>query len=68
MSWQNLVFQASSAKEKILEEKLDRTKKAVEKDRDAVSRELADALGAELTEDQKNRNTGKSRMKVTGSV
>ena len=51
----NLVFQASSAKEKILEEKLDRTKKAVEKDRDAVSRELADALGAELTEDQKSR-------------
>jgi hypothetical protein len=51
----NLVFQASAAKEKILEEKLDRTKKAVEKDRDAVSLELADALGAELTEDQKNR-------------
>ena len=43
------------AKHKILEEKLDRTKKAIEKDRDAVSGELADALSAELTEDQKSR-------------
>ena len=51
----NLVFQASAAKEKILEEKLSRTKRSIENDRDTVSRELADALGAELTEDQKSR-------------
>ena len=50
----NLVFQASAAKEKILDEKLDRTKKAVEKDRDAVSRELSDVLGADLNDDQKS--------------
>ena len=51
----NLVFQASAAKEKILEEKLESTKKNVEKDRDAVSRELSDALNANLSEDKKNR-------------
>lgn len=51
----NLVFQANAAKEKILDEKLDRTKKAVERDRDTVSRELSDALGADLTDDQKSR-------------
>lgn len=50
-----LVFQANAAKEKILDEKLDRTKKAVERDRDTVSRELSDALGADLTDDQKSR-------------
>ena len=51
----NLVFQASVTKEQILEEKLARTKKAVEKDRDTVSRELGDALGTDLNEDQKGR-------------
>ena len=51
----NLVFQANAAKEKILDEKLDRTKKAVERDRDTVSRELADALAADLNDDQKSR-------------
>ncbi len=51
----NLVFQASVAKEKILEEKLDQTKKAVEKDRDTVSCELSDALGADFTDEQKTR-------------
>lgn len=51
----NLVFQASAAKEKIIEEKLDNTKKAVETDRDSVSRELSDALGTELNDDQKGR-------------
>lgn len=51
----NLAFQASAAKEKILEEKLTATKKAVETDRDTVSRELADALGAKLSEEQKKR-------------
>ena len=44
----NLVFQASAAKQKILEDKLERTKKAVESDRDAVSRELSNVLRAEL--------------------
>ena len=51
----NLVFQANAAKEKILDEKLDRIKKAVESDRDTVSHELSDALGADLTDDQKSR-------------
>lgn len=51
----NLVFQANAAKEKILDAKLDVTKKAVENDRDTLSRELADALGAKLSDDQKNR-------------
>ena len=51
----NHVFQASAAKEQILEEKLAQTKKAVEKDRDTVSRELSDALGTGLNEEQKNR-------------
>lgn len=51
----NLVFQAGAAKQKILEDKLEQTKKAVEADRDAVSRELSNALRAELTEDQKDR-------------
>ena len=51
----NLVFQASSAKEQILDEKLAKTKRIVEADRDAVSRELSDALAAELTDDQKSR-------------
>lgn len=51
----NLVFQASAAKENILEEKLERTKKSIESDRDTVSRELSDTLGSELTDEQKSR-------------
>ena len=51
----NLVFQANSAKDEILEDKLNRTKAAVEYDRDAVSAELSNVLNANLTEDQKNR-------------
>ena len=51
----SLVFQARTEKEKILEEKLVRTRNAVEKDRAGVSRELTDALSADLTDDQKKR-------------
>lgn len=56
----NLVFQANSAKEKILDAKLDNTKKTVERDRDTVSRELSDVLGTALSDDQKNRIKDKS--------
>jgi hypothetical protein len=56
----NLVFQANSAKEKILDAKLDQTKKTVETDRDTVSRELSDVLGTALSDDQKNRIKDKS--------
>ena len=51
----NLVFQASTAKEEILKEKLQRTKKKLETDRDTISKELSVALHADLTEDQKDR-------------
>lgn len=51
----NLVFQASAAKEAILQEKLAEVKRRVESDRDTVSRELAEALKADLTDDQKSR-------------
>ena len=51
----NLVFQANAAKEKILDEKLERTKRTIESDRDALSRELSDVMGSELTGEQKQR-------------
>ena len=51
----NLVFQAGTAKEKILEDKLAATKKLIEADRDAVSRELTEAIDAGLKEEQKDR-------------
>ncbi|MBR4345194.1 MAG: BREX system P-loop protein BrxC [Lachnospiraceae bacterium] len=51
----NLVFQASTAKEKILEDKLAATKKLIEADRDAISRELTEVLGANLKEEQKEK-------------
>lgn len=51
----NLVFQASSIKDKILETKLKRTKRQLESDRDTISKELSEAVLADLTDDQKNR-------------
>ncbi len=51
----DLVFRAGAAKETILEEKLEKTRKMVERDRDSVSRELAETLGAALTDAQKTR-------------
>ena len=51
----NLVFQANSAKDRILKEKLAHTKKLLENDRDTVSRELSEALNTQLTDDQKKR-------------
>ncbi len=51
----NLVFQASTAKEAILKEKLQRTKKKLEADRDTVSKELAAALKIDITDEQKDR-------------
>ena len=51
----NLVFQASSAKDEILKNKLEATKKRIETDRDMVARELSDAMGGNLTDEQKNR-------------
>lgn len=56
----NLVFQANTAKEKILDEKLEKTKEAIESDRDALSKELSEALSAELSDEQKNRIQGKA--------
>ena len=49
----NLVFKASEIKEKILKEKFDSVKRQLERDRDTVSKELAEAMSAELTDDQK---------------
>ncbi|MCM1123842.1 MAG: BREX system P-loop protein BrxC [Eubacterium sp.] len=57
----NLVFQASAVKETILEEKLEETRKKIEADRDTVSRELADILNADFTEEQKNRIQDKAK-------
>ena len=51
----NLVFQANAAKEKILDEKLAKTREAIESDRDALSKELSEALSAELSDEQKKR-------------
>ena len=51
----NLVFQASNIKDKILETKLKRTKRQLESDRDTISKELSEAVLADLTDDQKSR-------------
>lgn len=51
----NLVFQASTVKAEIIKAKLERIKKRIETDRDTVSKELSEALKAELTDDQKDR-------------
>ena len=51
----DLVFKATAVKEEILQEKLDRTKKKLEEDRDTVSRELSDAQSLQLTDEQKSR-------------
>lgn len=51
----NLVFQASTVKAEIIKAKLERIRKRIEADRDTVSKELSEALKAELTDDQKER-------------
>jgi hypothetical protein len=51
----NLVFQASTVKAEIIEDKLECIKKRIEADRDIISKELSEALKAELKDDQKNR-------------
>lgn len=54
----SLVFQARGIKETILKEKCEKTKKALEKDRDAINKELREALELELTDEQKQRIKG----------
>ena len=56
----NLVFQASTVKAEIIKAKLERIKKRIETDRDTVSKELSEALKAELTDDQKDRLQAKA--------
>ena len=56
----NLVFQASTVKAEIIKAKLERIKKRIEADRDTVSKELSDAMKAELTDDQKDRLQAKA--------
>lgn len=56
----NFVFQANDAKQEIVEAKLDRVKTKVEGDRDAISRELEQALETDLTDDQKSRLQNKA--------
>lgn len=56
----NLVFQASTVKAEIIKAKLERIKKRIEADRDTVSKELSEALKAELTDDQKDRLQAKA--------
>lgn len=56
----NLVFQASEIKEAILEEKFQSVKKSLESDRDAISKETAEAIATELKADQKDSIQAKS--------
>ena len=56
----NLVFQASTVKAEIIKAKLERIKKRIETDQDTVSKELSEALKAELTDDQKDRLQAKA--------
>jgi hypothetical protein len=51
----SLVFQAAEIKDRILQDKFDKVKKQLERDRDTVSKELGEAMVAQLTEDQKYR-------------
>ena len=51
----NLVFKAKEIKETILAEKCKRTKKSLESDRNAVNKEMREALELELTAEQKQR-------------
>lgn len=51
----NLVFKARSIKEAILNKKCEETKKSLEKDRDAINKEMREALELELTDEQKQR-------------
>lgn len=51
----NLVFKAGEIKDRILEEKLQKTKKELEKDQRTVQKETEEALGTDLTDDQKDR-------------
>ena len=56
----NLVFQASTAKAEIIEDKLKKIKQRIEADRDTVSKELAEALKADLKDEQKDRLQAKA--------
>lgn len=51
----NLVFKAKGIKDAILNEKCERTKKSLEKDRSTINKELREALALELTAEQKQR-------------
>lgn len=51
----NLVFSASSIKDRILEDKYNETKKKLEADRSTINKELQEALSSTLTDDQKGR-------------
>ncbi len=56
----SLVFQARDIRDAILKDKCDRTKKSLEKDRDAINKELREALELELTAEQKQRIKSKA--------
>jgi hypothetical protein len=56
----NLVFQASTVKTEIIEDKLKRIKQRIEADRDTVSKELSEALKADLKDEQKGRLQAKA--------
>lgn len=51
----NLVFKAGEIRESILQDKFDRVRNQLERDRDSVSAELAEAMNTPLTDDQKYR-------------
>lgn len=51
----NLVFKARDIKDRILKDKCEKTKKSLEKDRDAINKEMREAVELELTEEQKQR-------------
>lgn len=54
----SLVFQARGIKEAILKEICEKTKKALEKNRDAINKELREALELELSDEQRQRIKG----------
>lgn len=51
----NLVFRARDIKDAILKEKCNRTIKSLEQDRDAINKEMREALELKLSDDQKQR-------------
>lgn len=51
----NLVFQASEIRDRILDDKFNKTKKRLESDKSTIIKELAEALNANLTCEQKER-------------